>query len=226
MSGERMPSEVSDASFCETLRARARSTWDAAVDHRFFSEVASDALAEDVFVRYLRIEYGFIDTAAAALGYAVAKAPSFRERRHLALNLYGLVTDQERFFVGAFDRVNAPYDQRHGLPPQGESAGLHELFRSVASAESYEEILACFLGAEWLYLTWCSRANRAPSSRPAIRGWVALHAGGSFADGVDWLRSELDARGPRLTPARQARLGDLFERALAAEIPFHTAAYG
>lgn len=221
-----MPSQDADASFCEALRARARSTWDAAVDHRLFREVASDALAEDVFARYLRIEYGFIDTAAAALGYAVAKAPSFRERRRLALNLHGLVTDQERFFVEAFDQVNAPYDQRLGLPPQGGSARLHELFRSVAAADAYEEILACFLGAEWLYLTWCSRANRTPSARPAIRDWVALHAGGGFAGGVDWLRSELDARGPTLTAARQARIGDLFERALAAEIPFHTAAYG
>ena len=115
-----MPSQVSDASFCEALRARARSTWDAAVDHRFFREVASDALAEDVFARYLRIEYGFIDTAAAALGYAIAKAPSFRERRRLALNLYGLVTDQERFFAEAFEQINAPHDQRTGLPPRGE----------------------------------------------------------------------------------------------------------
>jgi thiaminase/transcriptional activator TenA len=183
-------------------------------------------LAEDVFARYLRIEYGFIDTAAAALGYAIAKAPSFRERRRLALNLDGLVTDQERFFVEAFERISAPQDQRTGLPPRGESAALHELFRSVATAEAYEEILACFLGAEWLYLTWCSRANRTPSARPAIRDWVALHAGGAFAEGVAWLRSELDTRGPRLTAARQARLGDLFERALTTEIAFHTAAYG
>ncbi|MGO9757733.1 MAG: TenA family protein [Roseiarcus sp.] len=221
-----MPSQVSNASFCETLRARARSTWDAAADHRFFHEVASDALAEDVFARYLCIEYGFIDTAAVALGYAVAKAPSFQERRHLALNLHGLVTNQERFFVEAFERINAPHDQRSGLPPQGESAALHELFRSVAMTEGYEEILACFLGAEWLYLTWCSRANRTPSAHPAIRDWVALHAGGAFAEGVAWLRSELDTRGPRLTAARQARLGDLFVRALTTEIAFHTAAYG
>src|SRR5271165_594525 len=221
-----MPSPVSDASFCETLRARARSTWDVAVGHRFFREVASDVLTDDVFARYLRIEYAFIDTAAAALGYAVAKAPSFQERRRLALNLHGLVTDQERFFAEAFDRIHAPRDQRVGLPPQGGSAALHELFRSVATTEGYEEILACFLGAEWLYLTWCSRAHRTPSARPAIRDWVALHAGGAFAEGVASLRSELDARGPTLTAARQARLGELFERALAAEISFHAAAYG
>ena len=30
-----------------------------------------------------------------------------------------------------------------------------------------------------MYLTWCSTANQSPSSRSAIRDWVALHAGGA-----------------------------------------------
>jgi thiaminase/transcriptional activator TenA len=213
-------------SFCEGLRAEAQATWDAVLGHRFFCEVAADTLADDVFARYLRIEYGFVDTAAVALGYAVAKAPSFRERRHLALNLYGLTTDQQQFFAAAFERIGAPGGQRTGLPPQGASAALHELFLGAARTEGYEEILACTLAAEWLYLIWCSRAHRTPSARPAIRDWVALHAGGAFAEGVDWVRAELDARGPKLSANRRARVGELFKGALAAEIPFHTASYG
>ena len=49
-----------------------------------------------------------------------------------------------------------------------------------------------------MYLTWCSAANQSPSSRGYIRDWVALHAGGAFADHVAWVRSEIDARGPAL----------------------------
>jgi len=95
----------------------------------------------------------------------------------------------------------------------------------VAEAEGYEEILACTLAAEWMYLTWCSAANQSPSSRGAIRDWVALHAGGAFAEHVAWVRSEIDTRGPTLTEARQARLGEVFEEALQAEIAFHDAPY-
>ena len=153
------------APFSENLRAQAQATWDAIVGHRFFREIATDAIADPVFARYLRIEYGFVDAAAVALGYAVAKAPSFRERRRLALGLYGLVTDQEQFFVAAFERVGAPPGERTGLPPQGLSAPLHALFLGVAKAEGYEEILACMLAAEWMYLTWCSSANATPSAR-------------------------------------------------------------
>jgi thiaminase (transcriptional activator TenA) len=216
---------VNDAAFSEQMRDKARGTWDAILGHRFFREVATDAIDDRVFARYLRIEYGFVDTAARVLGYAVAKAPAFQERRRLGHGLYGLVTDQEQFFIDAFARMGAPVNERTGLEPQGLALPLHALFLEVAETEGYEEILACVLAAEWMYLTWCSAANRSPSSRHYVRDWTALHAGGAFADHVAWVRSEIDDRGPALAASRQARLAALFEQALEAEIAFHDAAY-
>jgi thiaminase/transcriptional activator TenA len=211
--------------FSERMRAHSNRTWNAILGHRFFREVATHAMDDRVFARYLRIEYGFVDTAAKALGYAVAKAPSFQERRRLSLGLYGLVTDQEQFFIDAFERMGAPDNERTGLAPQGLALPLHKLFLKVAETEGYEEILACTLAAEWMYLAWCSAANQSPSSREYIRDWVALHTGGAFAEHVAWVRSEIDTRGPTLTDARQARLSALFEEALEAEIAFHDSAY-
>ncbi len=213
------------SSFSERMRAEARGTWNAILGHRFFREVATDAIDDQVFARYLRIEYGFVDTAAQTLGYAIAKAPSFQERRRLGLGLHGLFTDQEQFFIHAFARMGVRAEERTGLPPQGPALPLHALFLAVAETEGYEEILACILAAEWMYLTWCSTANQSPSSRDYIRDWVALHAGGAFADHVAWVRSEIDDRGPALASSRQARLSALFEKALEAEIAFHDAAY-
>ncbi len=213
------------ASFSERMKSEAQTAWDTILAHRFFREIAEDAIEDAVFGRYLDIEYSFVDTAAAALGYAVAKAPSFRERRHLALGLHGLVTDQEQFFATAFEQIGRRAPES-GSPRPGLAAPLHGLFLTVARDEPYEEILACTLGAEWLYLTWCSRAAGTPSSRAAIREWVALHAGGPFAGQVAWTRAEIDARGPNLSMERQARLCRLFEQVLVAEAPFHDAAYG
>ena len=207
------------------IRSGAEETWNAALSHRFFREIATDAIDDRDFARYLRIEYGFVDTAAVALGYAVVKAPSFKERRRLGLGLYGLVTDQEKFFVDAFERMAVPAEARTGLAAQGLSQPLHNLFLTVAENEGYEEILTCVLTSEWMYLTWCSKADRTPSSRPYIRGWVALHAGGAFAEHVAWVRSQIDARAPLLSEARQAQLMVVFEQTLAAEVKFHDAVY-
>jgi thiaminase (transcriptional activator TenA) len=211
--------------FTDWLRVSAELGWTVALAHRFFREVADDAVEDRVFARYLGIEYAFIDSAAIVLGHAVAKAPGFAERRRLAIGLYGLVTDQQDYFAGAFDRLG-PDSRRPLSSRQWElSAGLHELFLTTARAAGYEEILACILAAEWMYLTWCRGANRTPSRRGAVRDWVALHAGGSFAEHVDWVRAELDARGPDLTLDRRSQLAGLFARALAAQIAFHDAAY-
>jgi thiaminase (transcriptional activator TenA) len=211
--------------FSAEMRRQSQHAWDAVVGHRFFREIAADTIEDRIFERYLRIEYGFVDCAAAALGYAVAKAPSFRERRHLALGLFGLVTDQEQFFVSAFERIGVPRDLRIGLPPGGATAPLHDVFLSVAKNEGYEEIIACLLAAEWMYLTWSSEANKTPSLRAVIREWVALHAGGAFADQVAWVRAEIDVCAPRLSAERQARVCALFGQVLLAEIAFHDAAY-
>jgi len=217
--------EGASGAFSDQMRANALATWKAAIDHRFFREVAEDTVEDDTFARYLRVEYGFVDCASAVLGYAVAKAPSFVERRKLAFGLYRLVTDQENFFVAAFEQMNLAPALRIGLPPNHLSGALHEVFLDAAKNQGYEEILACILAAEWMYLTWCSTADRTPSSRAYVRDWVTLHAGGAFADHVAWVRSEIDARAPRLEPKRKAYLHALFERALAAEIIFHDAAY-
>jgi thiaminase/transcriptional activator TenA len=213
------------SSFSDRMRAHSDRTWRAILRHRFFREVATDAVNDRVFARYLRIEHGFVDTATRALGYAIAKAPSFQERRRLGLGLYGLVTDQEQVFVDAFERMGAPANERIGLAPKGLALPLHALFLKVAETEGYEEILACTLAAEWMYLTWCTAANQSPSSRGYICDWVALHASVAFAAHVAWLRSEIDTRGPALTESRQTRLSALFEEALQAEIAFHDAAY-
>jgi thiaminase/transcriptional activator TenA len=76
-----------------------------------------------------------------------------------------------------------------------------------------------------MYLTWLSTAHKTPSARPVIRDWVALHAGGAFAEQVAWVRAEIDDRAPRLSASRQARLNALFDQALSAEISFHDAVF-
>jgi thiaminase/transcriptional activator TenA len=211
--------------FTEGMRTAAGAVWDASLDHRFFRDVAADTITDDVFRRYLRVEYGFVDTAARCLGFAVAKAPSFAERRRLALGLHGLVTDQQDYFSVAFERAGLPPAERTAVAPNALSQGLHTLFLGTAETAGYEEIQACVLGAEWMYLTWCSTAHRTPSRRSVIADWVALHAGGPFAEHVAWVRAELDTRGPHLGPERQARLGQLFKATLEAEMAFHDAAY-
>jgi len=85
-----------------------------------------------------------------ALGYAVAKAPSFRERRRLALGLHGLVTDQEEFFVKAFEQLGGEAISAPGAPCNALAAPrpLHSLSSAgVAKRELLHSMFSGFMAA-------------------------------------------------------------------------------
>jgi len=212
--------------FTEALRIAAGPVWEEAVNHRLFREIGDDTVSEVVFKNYLVIEYSFVDTAARVLGYAIAKATGFDERRYLARGLYDLTTEQHDYFVSTFDSIGLPPEcRRPSYPALGSAKGLHDLFLSVAAEEAYENILACMLGAEWLYLTWCTRASKTPPTPAYIRDWVILHTEEHFARHVEWMRRQLDALGPSLSDQQIKRLRYLFTSTLEREIAFHDAAY-
>ncbi len=197
----------------------AEDTWDRAIGHRLFREIATDTVTDAVYERYLRIECEFVDRAAIVLGLAVAKAPSFAERTRLAHGLYGLVTEQQDYFRDAFRALGSDCQ-----PTREGAEALHEVFSRTAEQGSFLDIMVCMLAAEWMYFTWCTAADATPSARASIQDWVAMHAGGGFTRHVEWLRSWIDAHAPA-SAGRREELAALFRSTLAAEIVFHDAAY-
>jgi thiaminase/transcriptional activator TenA len=210
--------------FTDRLREAAREAWEAATTHRFTQEVRQNALPESVFLAYVLQEYAFVKTSATVLGYAVAKAPALDAQAHLARALVGLTTDQEDFFRRAFRELGVT-DAALVAPLPWEVEAFRDFVLRVAATESYEAVLTTILGAEWLYVTWC-RAVSAPITHPLLREWVALHVTPAFEGGVNWLKQQLDERGPTLAKEKQDALAYLFRRTLELEVLFHDAVYG
>lgn len=213
-----------NARVTEWLRNGAGPAWEAALSHRFVRDATTDRLPDPVFRRYLGIEFRFIDTAARVLGQTVHVAPSFAARRRLAAGLHDLTTEQFDYFQEVAGRLGVDLPSVDA-PPPAKARPLHEHFLRLADSGTYEELLGCMLGAEWLYATWCAEADRKHIANDALREWVRLHTEPRFVRHVEWLREELDVVGPRLDAlARQAVL-TAFDRTLRAEITFHDAAY-
>jgi thiaminase/transcriptional activator TenA len=200
------------------IRERADPEWMAATNHRLFREIIADTVTDSHFERYLRIEFAFIDTAAVALGAAVRAAPGMADRVVLAAGLYDLLTSQVVFFEDALG------EDRSTIVP-ASSQPLHDLFNEVADGQSFADMLAAMLGAEWLYKTWCASTTERPSTRATIRAWTELHTSPAFTSHAAWLRSRLDAVSAGLSSVKRERVADVFRRALAAEVSFHDAVY-
>ena len=156
------------SSFSERIRARADRTWRANLRHRFFREVATDAIAI-ASPPILRVEYGFVDTAARRWA-RVAKAP-IEERWRLGLGVDGL----SRSGAGpadAFALMRAPSNERSFFCRRGSR------FRSTRSSEDGEgeglrgDPFLRFGGGVDV-LAGCSAASQSPSSRVYIRDSVA-----------------------------------------------------
>ncbi len=212
-------------SLSDWLRAGAAPAWERALGQRFVRDAVADRLPDEVFRRYLRIEFGFVDTAARVLGRTVHVAPSFATRRRLAAGLQNLTNGQFDYFQQVAGRLGLELPAVDAPVPEGAKA-LHEHFLAVAADGSYPVLLGCMLGAEWLYATWCDEGSRQQIGDPELREWIQLHTSGAFVGHVAWLRAELDRMGPQLDEAERERVLAAFQQTLRAEVPFHDVAYG
>ena len=208
--------------FAERLRAESADVWDAMQAHRFVRDVEQDRLAPDVLRRYFVIEHGFVETALLIHGHALLKAPGLPQRRHLVRTLHALSEGQLAWFRTCFATLGI---EPPGGPPPLAVLAFRDGMVGVAERGHYAEIIAIMLAAQWMYATWCARADRAPSREKVLAGWVALHTGAAFIDRVRWLRDEIDREGSALDAAGQRRLSALFRHALELEIVVHEAAY-
>lgn len=213
-----------DESFSDWLRTCAGPLWPAMVEHRFTRDMAADRLPSGAFERYLKQEHAFVRQAVTIFAHALIKAPTPGDQRHLTDILVGLTVDQESYFQDVLARLGlAGEPDPAELPPAALTLGEGAL--AVAAHGRFEEVLSMMLAAEWMYLEWCIRADAAAPQRPEPARWIAMHAGGGFADGVAWTRRRLDALGPDLDQTTQLKCARHFRRMLELEIAFHEAVY-
>jgi thiaminase/transcriptional activator TenA len=112
----------------------------------------------------------------------------------------------------------------HDVPLPAAVSAFDSGMLDIAQNGTYEEVIVSMLAAEWMYGTWCTRANRTPASNPFVREWVALHAEPTFLGQVQWLREQVDGWSAQRFDFE--RSSTIFRKVLALEIDFHSAAYG
>jgi thiaminase (transcriptional activator TenA) len=193
------------------------------VGHRFVEDIKRDALPREVFDRYLVYEGAFVDTAISIFAYAVAKAETMAQKRHLISVLDALANEQIAYFERTF--------AARGIDPSAFDMVLPEVdaFRSgmldIAREGTFLDIVAAMFAAEWMYWTWSADAARCRISDPELREWVDLHAHEDFAAQAKWLKQEIDRAGQNLDAAERNRLSKVFGEVQGLEIAFHHAPY-
>lgn len=208
-----------------TDQLRESSDWEDATRHRFVEEYRAGELDDDVFRRYLVDDYAFLEMGARVTALAAANAPGMDEMGRLAQQLGVLTGGENDYFVRAFAELGVPQDEYENPDLRPTTEAFLDFMLRVAHEYGYEETLATVTAAEWVYLDWCTYAAEADYDRWYLDEWVEIHVVDDFVDYNDWLRSELDERGPELSPDRRERVFELFERTVELEARFFDAAY-
>ncbi|WP_336336998.1 TenA family protein [Haloarcula brevis] len=227
---------VTDPQFTDWLRERNQPDWDAAVGHRFVEELGAGTLDEGAFAHYLVQDYAFVGELVGTFGHAVGQAPDMAAKRRLVEFLDTVTDEEDDYFERSFAALGVDEPDWQDPEPTPTTAAFVDLLGRAAREGGYAETLAVLVPAEWIYESWATAAAAAhgdPGGPPSagtglpfyFAEWVDLHAVEPFVAFVDWLRGELDAVGPTLSPRRAARVASLFERTVALERQFFETAY-
>jgi thiaminase/transcriptional activator TenA len=207
--------------FTEILRAASEPVWSDAVGHRFVKELFASAVPDVVMAQYLIQDHRFLDSFLTLLGAALASADTFESRLRLG-RFIGLVSSEENtYFLRAFEALGVTEDRRATDPDTQPTAGFKAIMREAAETRSYAATLSVLVVAEWLYLDWASRAPKPLPDNFVHAEWITLHYNPDFRDFVHFLRAELD----RIGPAQADLCRNFFRRAVALELSFFEAAY-
>jgi thiaminase/transcriptional activator TenA len=207
--------------FTETLRAASEPGWSHAVGHRFVNELFTGAIPDAVMARYLIQDHRFLNSFLTLLGAVLASADTFAARLRFGRFIGMVSSDENTYFLRAFEALGVTEDRRAADPDTQPTAGFQAIMREAAQTRSYAAALSVLVVAEWLYLDWASRAPKPLPDNFVHAEWITLHDNLGFRGFVDFLRAELD----RVGPAQADLCRDFFRRAVGLEFSFFEAAY-
>jgi hypothetical protein len=110
------------------------------------------------------------------LGGMLASADTFAARLRLGRFIGMVSSDENTYFLRAFEALGVPEVRRAADPDTQATAGFKAIMREAADTRGHAAVLSVLVVAEWLYLDW---ASLAPKPRPRTTlcppKWITLH---------------------------------------------------
>lgn len=210
------------------LRAETAATWDAAVGHRFVTELFAGTVEDSVMKKYLVQDYQFFESFLSMLGACVAHADDIAPKLRFSKQLGFLEADENSYFLRAFAEVGVPAGEYEAPMLTDPTARFRNIMEEAVASASYPDLLVVLVIAEWLYLDWGEREDPMPR-RHVHTGWIDLHRGEDFRAWVQFLVDELERVFPigddAESLANRDRLTQLWQRTVDVELAFFDEAY-
>jgi len=199
-------------SFCEHLYERVEPVWRAQLEHPFVVGIADGSLDEEIFERWVRQDYRYLEEFSRVFAWGAAKANDL---------------DEMQFFAGALDLtlntemdLHRSYAERFGLTATDlESTEMWPTTRAytdflvrVAADGALDELLAALLPCAWGY-AWVGEQLASAYETPEderYADWIATYTDEEFRGAAEHLKGLMDRHAEEAGAERREHLTDLF----------------
>jgi thiaminase (transcriptional activator TenA) len=205
----------------EALYRAAQPLWDAQLEHPFVEGIGDGTLEEAKFRRWVLQDYGYLREFARVFAWAVARADRLE-----SMGWYARVLDMTLNEEMALHRS---YAARFGISPEALEAepmwpttrAYTDFLVRTAADGDMADLLAALLPCAWGYVVIgrALAARELPEDRRYAE-WIEQYASDAFAEAAGWLRQELDRVAESATPAKRARLEEIFVLSSRYELRF------
>ncbi|MEI4233824.1 TenA family protein [Roseovarius sp. D22-M7] len=205
------------------LKSLCTEDWQAATRHAFTDQLAAGTLPEDRMLAYLEQDHLFLDGFVRLLASAVARAPSLPEAVPGAQFLGLICGPENTYFLRAIAALGG--DPARPAPAHPVTAELQDIMHRATRSDSYAQMLAVLVVAEWSYLDWATpHADKADGLPFWFGEWISLHSGAGFEGVVAHLRDQLDRAWPALSEPEKRAVEATFIETTRLEHAFFDAA--
>jgi len=199
-------------SFCDHLYEEVEPIWKAQLEHPFVVGIAEGRLEEEVFERWVRQDYRYLEEFGRVFAWAAAKSNELEEMQ---------------FFAGALDLtlntemdLHRSYAERFGL--SGEDLERTEMWPTtraytdflvrVAADGAIDELLAGLLPCAWGY-AWLGEQLESRYETPEddrYADWIETYTDEAFQGAAEHLKGLMNRHAADAGEQRREDLTELF----------------
>lgn len=198
--------------FCEELFDAVAPIWQAQLEHPFVKGIGEGTLDAKVFERWVIQDYRYLEEFSRVFAWGAAKASTLEEMQFFASALDLTLNTEMDLHRSYAARFGLEAEDLEGAEMWPTTRAYTDFLVRVAADGDMSELLAALLPCAWGY-AWLGRKLNEEFEAPEddrYADWIATYVDDAFQGASQHLQILMNRHAEGTTPAKRARLRELF----------------
>lgn len=197
--------------FTDELFTAARPIWEAQLAHPFVVGIGDGSLEVARFRRWVCQDYLYLKEYARLFAWAVAKGDTLKSMAWYASVLHLTLNTEMALHRAYAERFGITAHELEHQPMWPTTRAYTDFLIRTAADGDMADLVAALLPCAWGYAHVAAQLARGRGPEDGrYADWIAQYVSEEFVLAAEWLRGEMDRLADGATPAKRARLTELF----------------